>query len=171
MDWIPTFLAGAGEPNVKEELLTGKTIGDRTFKVHLDGYNFLPYFKGEVSEGPRQELFYFSDTGELLNLRYKNWKVVFAEQRAEGFDVWQEPFIPLRLPKLFNLRTDPFELADHIASGYDLWRIERVFALVPAQALVAKFLSSFKDYPPRQKPGSFTIDQVMERLESSGGSK
>jgi arylsulfatase len=166
MDWIPTFLAAAGEPNVKEELLTGKTIGDKTFKVHLDGYNFLPYFKGEASEGPRRELFYFSDTGELLNLRYNNWKVVFAEQRAEGFDVWQEPFTPLRLPKLFNLRTDPFEQADHIGIGYDLWRIERVFALVPAQALVARFLSTFKDFPPRQKPGSFSIDQVLESLQT-----
>jgi len=166
MDWIPTFLAAAGEPNVKEELLTGKTIGDKTYKVHLDGYNFLPYFKGEVDEGPRREFFYFSDTGELLNLRYNNWKVVFAEQRAEGFDVWQEPFVPLRLPKLFNLRTDPFEQADHISIGYAQWRIERVFALVPAQAYVAKFLSTFKDYPPRQKPGSFSIDQVLESLQT-----
>jgi arylsulfatase len=166
MDWIPTFLAAAGEPNVKEELLTGKAVGDKTFKVHLDGYNFLPYFKGEVDEGPRREIFYFSDTGDLLNLRYNNWKVVFAEQRAEGFDVWQEPFTFLRLPKLFNLRTDPFEQADHISIGYDRWRIERVFALVPAQAFVAKFLSTFKDYPPRQKPGSFSIDQVLESLQT-----
>jgi arylsulfatase len=166
MDWIPTFLAAAGEPNVKEELLTGKAVGDKTFKVHLDGYNFLPYFKGEVDEGPRREIFYFSDTGDLLNLRYNNWKVVFAEQRAEGFDVWQEPFTFLRLPKLFNLRTDPFEQADHISIGYDRWRIERVFALVPAQAFVANFLSTFKDYPPRQKPGSFSIDQVLESLQT-----
>ncbi len=166
MDWIPTFLAAAGEPNVKEELLTGKAVGDKTFKVHLDGYNFLPYFKGEVDEGPRREIFYFSDTGDLLNLRYNNWKVVFAEQRAEGFDVWQEPFTFLRLPKLFNLRTDPFEQADHISIGYDRWRIERVFALVPAQAFVTEFLGTFKDYPPRQKPGSFSIDQVLESLQT-----
>jgi len=166
MDWIPTFLAAAGEPNVKEELLTGKTVGEKTFKVHLDGYNFLPYFKGEVDEGPRREIFYFSDTGDLLNLRYNNWKVVFAEQRAEGFDVWQEPFTFLRLPKLFNLRTDPFEQADHISIGYAQWRAERLFALVPAQAFVGEFLSSFKDYPPRQKPGSFSIDQVLESLQT-----
>jgi len=166
MDWIPTFLAAAGEPNVKEELLDGKAVGDKTFKVHLDGYNFLPYFKGETDIGPRREFFYFSDTGELLNLRYNNWKVVFAEQRAEGFDVWQEPFTTLRLPKLFNLRTDPFETADHVASGYDLWRMERIFALVPAQALVGGFLSTFKDYPPRQKPGSFSIDQVLDSLQT-----
>ena len=166
MDWIPTFLAAAGDPNVKEELLTGKAVGDKTFKVHLDGYNFLPYFKGEMDEGPRREFFYFSDTGDLLNLRYNNWKVVFAEQRAEGFDVWQEPFTFLRLPKLFNLRTDPFEQADHISIGYDLWRIERVFALVPAQAFVGAFLGTFRDYPPRQKPGSFSIDQVLDSLQT-----
>ena len=166
MDWIPTFLAAAGDPNVKEELLTGKAVGDKTFKVHLDGYNFLPYFKGEVDEGPRREFFYFSDTGDLLNLRYNNWKVVFAEQRAEGFDVWQEPFTFLRLPKLFNLRTDPFEQADHISIGYDRWRIERVFALVPAQAFVGAFLGTFRDYPPRQKPGSFSIDQVLDSLQT-----
>jgi arylsulfatase len=166
MDWIPTFLAAAGEPNVKEELLSGKDVGDKTFKVHLDGYNFLPYFKGEADQGPRREIFYFSDTGDLLNLRYNNWKVVFAEQRAEGFDVWQEPFTFLRLPKLFNLRTDPFEQADHISIGYAQWRAERLFALVPAQAFVGQFLSTFKDYPPRQKPGSFSIDQVLESLQT-----
>jgi arylsulfatase len=166
MDWIPTFLAAAGDPNVKEELLTGKAVGDKTFKVHLDGYNFLPYFKGETDKGPRREIFYFSDTGDLLNLRYNNWKVVFAEQRAEGFDVWQEPFTFLRLPKLFNLRTDPFEQADHTSIGYDRWRIERVFALVPAQAFVGAFLGTFRDYPPRQKPGSFSIDQVLDSLQT-----
>jgi arylsulfatase len=166
MDWIPTFLAAAGELDVKEELLEGKQVGDKTFKVHLDGYNFLPYLKGETDEGPRREFFYFSDTGDLLNLRYNNWKVVFAEQRAEGFDVWQEPFSFLRLPKLFNLRTDPFEQADHISIGYAQWRAERLFALVPAQAFVAQFLGTFKDYPPRQKPGSFSIDQVLDSLQT-----
>jgi len=164
MDWIPTFLAALGAPEINEELLTGKTIGDKSYQVHLDGYNFLPYFKGVVDEGPRREFFYFSDTGDLLNLRYNNWKVVFAEQRAEGFDVWQEPFTFLRLPKLFNLRTDPFEQADQIGIGYSKWRAERLFALVPAQAYVGQFLASFKDYPPRQKPGSFSIDQVLEKL-------
>jgi arylsulfatase len=166
MDWIPTFLAALGEPDVKDELLSGKTVGDKTFKVHLDGYNFLPYLKGEADAGPRKEFFYFSDTGDLLNLRYNNWKVVFAEQRAEGFDVWQEPFVFLRLPKLFNLRTDPFEQADHVSINYPQWRAERLFALVPAQAFVGKFLGTFKDYPPRQKPGSFSIDQVLDTLQT-----
>jgi arylsulfatase len=164
MDWIPTLLAVAGNPNIKEELKAGKTVGDTDFKVYLDGYNFLPYFKGEEEKGPRNEFFYFSDTGDLLGLRYNNWKVVFAEQRAEGFDVWQEPFTFLRLPKLFNLRMDPFELADRVGMGYDRWRLERLYALVPAQAYVAQFLSTFEEFPPRQKPGSFSIDQVMESL-------
>ncbi len=166
MDWIPTFLAALGETEIKEELREGKDVGDKNFRVHLDGYNFLPYFKGEEEVGPRKEFFYFSDTGDLLNLRYNNWKVVFAEQRAEGFDVWQEPFTFLRLPKLFNLRTNPFELADQIGIGYSKWRAERLFALAPAQALVTRFLGAFKDYPPRQKPGSFSIDQVMESLQT-----
>ena len=141
MDWIPTFLAA---------------VGDKTFKVHLDGYSFLPCFSGATESGPRHEFFYFSDTGDRLNLRYDDWKVVFAEQRAEGLDVWQEPFTFLRLPKLFNLRSDPFERADQISMGYPRWRVERAFALIPAQGFVAQFLATFKDYPPRQKPGSST---------------
>ena len=166
MDWIPTFLASLGEPDIKEKLEKGHTVGNKTFKVHLDGYNFLPYFKGEEESGPRKEFFYFSDTGDLLNLRYNKWKIVFAEQRAEGFDVWQEPFVTLRLPKIFDLRADPFELADHIGIGYARWRADRLFLLVPAQVFVGNFLSTFKDYPPRQKPGSFSIDQVLANLHA-----
>jgi len=159
-------MAALGNPNIKEELKVGKTLGDTEFKVYLDGYNFLPYFKGEAEEGPRKEFFYFSDDGTLLNLRYDNWKLVFAEQRAEGFDVWQEPFVALRLPKLFNLRTDPFELADRIAIGYPRWRFDRLFLLVPAQAYVAEFLETFKEFPPRQKAGSFSLDQVLLSLDA-----
>jgi len=168
LDWIPTFLAAVGEPNVKEELLAGKQVGDKTFKVHLDGYNFLPYFRGETDAGPRKEFFYFSDDGNLVGLRYNNWKIVFAEQRSHGFDVWQEPFTQLRLPKLFNLRMDPFERAEHEAIGYSRWRIERIFALVPAQAIVGQFLSTFVEFPPRQKPSSFSIDQVLDNMQKSG---
>jgi arylsulfatase len=164
-DWVPTFLAAAGEPNIKEELAQGKTVGDKTFKVHLDGYNFLPYFQGKEEVGPRREIFYFSDTGDLLGLRYDKWKVVFAEQRAHGMEVWENPFTFLRLPKVFNLRADPFERADHESIGYPQWRFDRLFVLVPAQAYVAKFLGTFREFPPRQKPASFTIDQVMERLQ------
>ncbi len=166
MDWIPTLLASLGEPDIKEKLEKGHKVGNKTFKVHLDGYNFLPYFKGEEESGPRKEFFYFSDTGDLLNLRYNKWKIVFAEQRAEGFDVWQEPFVTLRLPKIFDLRADPFELADHVGIGYPRWRADRLFLLVPAQVFVGNFLSTFKDYPPRQKPGSFSIDQVLANLQA-----
>ncbi|UCF20960.1 MAG: arylsulfatase, partial [Gemmatimonadota bacterium] len=165
MDFFPTLLAGVGEADVKQKLMQGYKVGDKTFKVHLDGYNFLPYFKGEADTGPRREFFYFSDTGDLLGLRYNQWKVVFAEQRAHGFEVWEEPFTFLRLPKLFNLRTDPFERADHEAIGYARWRLDRAFALVPAQAFVGRFLQTFQEFPPRQTPASFTIDQVMERLK------
>ena len=168
LDWLPTIMAAVGEPNVKEELLAGKQVGDRTFKVHLDGYNFLPYFRGETDVGPRREFFYFSDDGNLVGLRYNNWKVVFAEQRAHGLDVWQDPFTQLRLPKIFNLRTDPFERADHEAIGYGRWRFDRIFLLVPAQALVGKFLGTFQEFPPRQKPSSFSIDQILEGMQKAG---
>jgi arylsulfatase len=168
-DWFPTLLAAVGDTDIKEKLKKGATIGNKNYKVHLDGYNFLPYFKGDMKEGPRKEFFYFSDTGDLLNLRYNQWKLVFAEQRAHGFEVWQEPFTFLRVPKLFNLRSDPFERADHEAPGYADWRVRRLYALVPAQAYVAQFLSTFRDFPPRQTPASFTIDQVMEKLQQPGG--
>jgi arylsulfatase len=168
LDWMPTFLAAAGEPNVKEELLAGKQVGDRTFKVHLDGYNFLPYLRGETDVGPRREFFYFSDDGNLVGLRYSNWKIVFAEQRAHGGDVWQDPFTQLRMPKIFNLRTDPFERADHEAFNYMKWRFDRLFLLVPAQAFVGNFLSTFLEFPPRQKPSSFSIDQVLDGMQKAG---
>jgi len=168
LDWMPTFLAVAGEPNVKEELLAGKQVGDRTFKVHLDGYNFLPYLLGETTETPRREFFYFSDDGNLVGLRYNKWKVVFAEQREHGFNVWEEPFVALRVPKIFNLLTDPFERADHESISYAQWRIDRLYLLVPAQALVGNFLSTFQEFPPRQTPASFSIDQVLESMQKAG---
>jgi arylsulfatase len=164
LDWFPTIAAATGDDDIKEKLKKGTKLGKQSYKVHLDGYNFLPYIKGETKEPPRKEFFYFSDTGDLLNLRYNNYKVVFAEQRAHGFDVWEEPFVFLRLPKLFNLRSDPFEEADQIGMGYTKWRADHLFLLVPAQAFVAQFLATFKEFPPRQTPASFTIDQVMKKL-------
>ena len=170
LDWFPTIAAALGDTDLKERMKEGPVFGNDNTKVHLDGYNFLPRWKGEVDEGPRREFFYFSDTGNLLNLRYNKWKVIFAEQRAHGFDVWQEPFTPLRLPKIYDLRADPFERADHESIGYSRWRAERTYLLVPAQAFVGNFLATFKDYPPRQKPGSFSIDQVLEQLQTGGTS-
>jgi arylsulfatase len=169
-DWFPTLAAATGETDIKETLKKGIRWGSRDYKVHLDGYNFLPYFTDETKEWPRKEFFYFSDTGDLLNLRYNRFKLVFAEQRAHGFDVWENPFTFLRFPKLFDLRSDPFEHADEIdAMGYQRWRAERMFVLVPAQAYVAQFLETFKEFPPRQKPASFSIDQVLEKLKPPTG--
>ncbi|MEN8164182.1 MAG: arylsulfatase, partial [Acidobacteriota bacterium] len=165
MDWLPTFLAAAGESDVKEKLLTGHEAIGRNYKVHLDGYNFLPFLTGEVDEGPRHEVFYFSDDGDLTALRFNDWKLIFMEQRAEAtFQAWREPFVPLRIPLLFNLRRDPYERSQITSNTYDDWFLDRAYMLVPAQAYVSQFLASFKDYPPRQKAASFGVDQVMEKL-------
>jgi arylsulfatase A-like enzyme len=167
-DMLPTLLAAAGDPSVKDKLLKGMKVGAKSFKVHLDGYNITDALAGK-SPSPRHEFFYFNDEGSLVGLRYDQWKIVFAEQRAEGFDVWQEPFVPLRLPKLFNLRSDPFETADREGMDDERWRVERVFLLVPAQQYVGKFLATFKEFPPSQKPGSFSIDRALEALQSGAG--
>ena len=143
----------------------GYLAGDKEFKVHIDGYDQTDYFSGN-SESPRKEFFYFNDDGSLVALRYNQWKLVFAEQRAEGMEVWQDPFVVLRLPKLFNIRSDPFETADHESMDYPRWRFEHLFLLVPAQQYVGQFLETFRTYPPRQKAGSFGIDQVLEMLSN-----
>jgi arylsulfatase A-like enzyme len=165
LDWLPTLMAVAGNATIKEELKEGKKVGDKTFKVHLDGYNFLPYLTGKEETSPRKEFFYFSDDGDLTALRYDNWKVVFAQQRAEGtMLVWSEPYVQTRMPWLFNLRTDPYERASVTSNTYWDWWLDRAFLLVPAQAYVGQFLATFEEFPPRQKAASFTIDQVMEQL-------
>jgi arylsulfatase A-like enzyme len=167
-DMLPTFLAAAGVPDVKEQLKKGMKVGDKTFKVHLDGYDVTNALAGK-EPSPRKEFFYFNDDGSLVGLRYNQWKIVFAEQRAHGFDVWQEPFVELRLPKIFNLRSDPFEIGDHEGMDYAHWRVDRTFLLVPAQKYVGQFLATFKEYPPSQKPGSFSIDGALEKLQQHGG--
>ena len=170
MDWLPTFLAAAGEADIKDKLLKGHQAGKKTFKVHLDGYNFLPHFRG-LEKGPRVDYFYFSDDGDLMAMRYDNWKVTFMEQRTPGtLRIWQEPLVSLRFPKLFNLRTDPYERADITSNTYWDWVIDHIFLFIPAQAIVADFLKTFAEYPPRQKAASFTIDQVLEKLQRQGGS-
>ncbi len=155
MDWMPTLLAAAGDDEVKAKLKQGMRVGGERYKVHLDGYNFMPYFTGAVDTGPRQEFIYTSDTGDIVALRNGDWKLVFREQRAHGFDVWQDPYVELRLPKIFNLRMDPFERMDHEGSGYDRWRAEHLFLLVPAIAQISQFKQTFQEFPQRQKPGSF----------------
>ena len=165
MDWLPTFLAAAGDPEVKEELLDGYEAIGRDYKVHLDGYNFLPYLTGETEESPRKEVFYFSDDGDLTSLRYEDWKLIFMEQKAETtFRAWIEPFVPLRLPLIVNLRRDPYERGMKTSNTYYDWMLDRVYLLVPAQTYVGEFLATFKEYPPRQKAASFSLDQVMEQL-------
>jgi arylsulfatase len=163
-DWLPTLMAAAGVPDIKEKLLTGYKAGDSTYKVHLDGYNMMPYLKGETDAGPRHEFLFWSDDGDLSALRYDKWKLLFMEQRAHGFDVWEEPFVTLRVPKLIDLRADPFERGPEEGMDYNHWRIERVFLLVPAQAYVGQWLQSFGQFPPRQKSASFNLDDVMKKL-------
>jgi arylsulfatase A-like enzyme len=170
-DMLPTLMAAAGDPNIRDELLQGYSALGRNYKVHLDGYNLLPYFRGEMQAAPRKEFLYWTDGGDLAALRYNQWKLHFLEQRAEGFDVWQDPFVHLRVPKLFTLRGDPFERADKEGMDYVRWRFERAFLLVPAQAYVAHWLQSFKEFPPRQKAASFSIDQAMEQLTTTNSSR
>jgi arylsulfatase len=165
-DMLPTLLAAAGDTTVTEDLKKGRKVGGMAYKVHLDGYNLLPALKGEA-QWPRRDFIYWTDDGSVAALRFDNWKMVFLEQRGHGFDVWQEPFVALRLPKLFNLRTDPFERADHEGMGYPQWRIDRAFLVAPAGAYVANWLQSFREFPPRQKPGSFNLDRVMEAVTST----
>jgi arylsulfatase len=172
LDFLPTLLAAAGVPDVKEQLLKGKKVGDKTFKVHLDGYNLMPYLTGQVKESPRKEFFYFNDDGDLVALRYDNWKLVFAEQRSTGtMALWAEPFTVLRFPKIFNLRMDPYERADITSNTYYDWVLDHLFILVPAQTYVGQFLESFKEFPPSQKSASFGIDQVLDKLRDAATSR
>jgi len=164
LDWVPTIMAAVGEPNVKQELKKGKQIDDKNFRVHLDGYNFLPYLSAKTDAGPRDSFFYFSDDGMLVGTRAKDWKIVYAEQRSKKFDVWREPFVRLRLPKLFHLRRDPFERADTDSNGYNTWWEENTAWLQYGSAKALMFAQSFRHFPARQAPNSFTVDGVVKQL-------
>ncbi|HVW17012.1 MAG TPA: sulfatase-like hydrolase/transferase, partial [Solirubrobacteraceae bacterium] len=166
-DWLPTFLAAAGEPDIVAKLRAGHAAGDKSFKVHIDGVDLLPYLTGAVDASPRRGFVYFSDDGDVLAVRYDNWKMVFMEQRVPGtFQVWAEPFVPLRMPKLFNLRTDPFERADFTSNRYYDWVMENDFMIIAAQAIMTEFLQTFVEFPPRQRAATFTIDQAVEKLDA-----
>jgi arylsulfatase A-like enzyme len=170
LDWFPTLLAAAGDTGVKDLLRTGWETGGSTFKVHLDGYNQLPYLTGVQDKSARREFFYFNDDGKMVALRVDNWKVVFCEQRSEGtLKVWREPFVCMRAPTMFNLRMDPYERAEITSNTYDDWVLRRSFLVVPAQAIVARFVATFKEFPPRQRPSSFSVDQVMDQLNKPTG--
>jgi arylsulfatase A-like enzyme len=168
LDWMPTFTAMAGDPNLTDEMLKGMNVGKKKFKLHLDGYNFLPYLTGQTTTSPRKEFFYFSDDNDLVALRYNNYKQVFMEQRAQGtLQVWLEPFTPLRIPKLFNLRLDPYERADITSNTYYDWYVQHAFLIMPTTAIVGNFLQTFKEFPPRQKAASFTIDKAIEEMQKA----
>jgi arylsulfatase len=167
-DMLPTLLAAAGDPTVKDDLLKGRKVGDRTYKVHLDGYDLGPALRGEAP-WPRREFVYWTDDGSVAALRYGNWKATFLRQDHEGLRVWLEPFTKLRTPLLTNLRMDPFELAHEIGMDYDRWYVEHLFMVAPAAGYVGQWLQSFRDFPPRQKPGSFNLDNVMEMVTGNTG--
>jgi arylsulfatase A-like enzyme len=169
-DMLPTLVAAAGEPDIKAKLMKGHKVSNKTFKVHLDGYNITDALAGK-GPSPRKEFFYFNDDGSLVALRYNQWKLVFQEQRSHGFGVWQNQFDVLRFPKLFNLRSDPFETGDNHSMGWDRWMAEHMFVLVPAQQYVGQFLTTFREFPQRQKVGSFSLDQVLESLTKGAGDK
>jgi arylsulfatase len=169
-DMLSTLLAAAGDSDVKEDLLKGKKVGGMTYKVHLDGYNLMPALKGEA-EWPRQEFLYWTDDGSVAALRYNNYKITFLMQDAHGIHVWQNPYTPLRAPMLTNLRMDPFERAFDETIGYPRWWVDHMFIFAPAGFYVGKWLQSFKDFPPRQKPGSFNLDNVMEAIAKAAGDK
>ena len=165
MDWLPTFLAATGDDAISERLKKGIRVKDRNYKIHLDGYNILPLLTEKTEKNPRKEIFYFSDDGDLTALRYNDWKIIFMEQKAPGtFRVWQEPFVPMRTPFIYNLRRDPYERSTITSNSYYEWMLDRAYMYVPAQAYVAQFLETFKEFPPRQKAASFSLDQVMEKL-------
>jgi arylsulfatase A-like enzyme len=166
LDWFPTLLAVAGDTGVKDRLLAGWQIGPTTYEVHLDGYNQLPYLTGQQDKSARTEFFYFNDDGALVAVRVENWKLVFCEQRTEGtLAVWRDPFVCMRAPTMFNLRMDPYERAEITSNTYNDWMLRHSFLAVPAQAIVAQFIGTFKEYPPRQRPASFGVDQIMEQLQ------
>ncbi|MFV2043081.1 MAG: arylsulfatase [Anaerolineales bacterium] len=168
-EWLPTLLSAAGEPDVKEKLLQGHLAGDKTFKVHIDGYDLLPYLTGETDESPREFFFYTNDDGKIVAIRYGDWKAVFAEQRAKTMQLWAEPFVDLRLPKVFNLRRDPFERADENSNSYWNWMVEHAFVIYPMQALAGEQLQSFLEFPPRQEPGAFNLDGVIAKMQEATG--
>jgi len=165
-DWIPTLCAAAGEPDIVNKLKTGYTANGISYKVHLDGHNQLDYITGAADESPRKHFFYVSDDGDLTALRYDNWKIVFMEQRVTGtLKIWLEPYVVLRGPKLFNLRTDPYERADITSNTYFDWMLDRVFVFTPAQAYVGQMLQTLVEFPQRQKSASFNLEQVLAKLQ------
>jgi arylsulfatase len=168
-DWLPTFAAIGGDPGIKQKLLNGVDLNGRRYRNYIDGYNQVDYLSGTVKESPRREFWYVNDDGQVVAARYNDWKVVFLENRGQAFGVWREPFTELRVPLLFHLRRDPFERSQHNSNTYNDWFMDRVFVIVPIQALAAQFLQTMKDYPPSQAPGSFNLSRIEEQLRTGAG--
>jgi arylsulfatase len=167
-DWLPTFAAAAGAPDVKEQLLKGVKLNGRTYRNHIDGYNMLDYLSGKAEKSPREAFVYVNDDGEIVAIRWNDWKVVYKENRGEAFGVWREPFTDLRVPLIFNLRRDPYERAQHNANTYNDWMLDRVFIISGTNAIAQQFLVSVRDYPPSQTAGSFNLDSMQKRIEAMG---
>ena len=170
-DWLPTFAAAAGAPDIKEKLAKGTDLIGRQYRNMVDGYNQLDYLMGNVDESPRKEFMYVNDEGQIVAIRFDDWKAVFLSNRGIQLGVWQEPFVQLRIPILFNLRRDPFEKSQHNSNTYWDWYLDRAFVLLPMQDIAAKFLKSMVEYPPSQTPGSFNLDKVIEQIKTGVGSK
>jgi arylsulfatase A-like enzyme len=170
-DWLPTFAAIAGAPDIKNQLLKGTTVNGRAYKNHIDGYDQVAYLTGKTPDSPRKEFWYVNDDGQVVAARYEDWKVVFLENRGVAFGVWREPFTELRVPLLFNLRRDPFEKAQHNSNTYNDWFLDRPFVIVPIQGLAAQFLQTMKEFPPSQTAGAFNLSKIEEQLRNSAGSK
>jgi arylsulfatase len=168
-DWLPTFAAIGGDAGIKQKLLNGVDLNGRRYRNYIDGYNQLDYLSGTVKESPRREFWYVNDDGQVVAARYNDWKVVFLENRGQAFGVWREPFVELRVPLLFHLRRDPFERSQHNSNTYNDWFMDRVFVIVPIQAMAAQFLQTMKDYPPSQTPGSFNLSKIEEQLRRGAG--
>ena len=170
-DWLPTFAAAAGDDTIVERLRGGVDLNGRRFRNYIDGYNILPYLKGEVDKSPRREFIYVNDDGQIVAMRVDDWKAVFLENRGEAFGVWREPFTELRVPLLFHLRRDPFERAQHNANTYNDWFLDRPFVVVPMQQIAGKFLMSMRNYPPSQSPGSFNLEKIQKMIEAGATGK
>nr|WP_321400986.1 sulfatase-like hydrolase/transferase [uncultured Desulfobacter sp.] len=169
-DWLPTFAAAAGDPDIKEKLRNGVQLNGRNYHNYIDGYNMIDYLSGNTDKSLRSEFWYVNDDGQVVAARYDDWKVTFQENRGQAFGVWREPFVELRVPLLFNLRRDPFEEAQHNANTYDDWFLDRAFVIIPIQALATKFLKTMQEYPPSQSPGSFNLSKIERQLKGMAGS-
>jgi arylsulfatase len=170
-DWLPTFAAAGGNPNIAEQLRSGVQLNGRSYKNYIDGHNMLDYLSGKTDQSPRKEFFYVNDDGQVVALRLGDWKAIFLENRGEAFEVWREPFTELRVPLLFNLRRDPFEKAQHNATTYNDWFLDRAFVLVPMQQVAGKFLQTMAEYPPSQTPGSFNLEKIQKQIEAAASGR